>query len=264
MAVRLVATDLDGTLLGEGFSVSPRNVAALRRVQDDGIVVVLVTARNWRSVVGIAAEAGVTGHVICSNGAVVYDLEERRVHRASTADRAALDRFMAACLSVEGCCFGWETPLGAFRSPLYHELAQRDSGFSTAYLDAVEVVDAVADDHEVTKLVVRHPTLRSDELLEALAPFAEGVSVTISGGAFVEVSAAGVTKAHALEGLCADLGIAADEVIAFGDMPNDLPMLQWAGRGVAMANGHPTVLAAVPEHTASHLDDGVALVLEAL
>ena len=76
--------------------------------------------------------------------------------------------------------------------------------------------------------------------------------------------AGGITKAHALEALCGELGIAAAEVVAVGDQPNDLPMLRWAGRGVAMGNAHPSVLAAIPERTASNGEDGLALVLESL
>lgn len=89
-------------------------------------------------------------------------------------------------------------------------------------------------------------------------------SVTLPGPWTVEVSAAGVSKAAALAELCDELGIAAADVLALGDYPNDLPMLAWAGRGVAVANAHPEVLAAADEVTASNDEDGVALVLETL
>jgi hydroxymethylpyrimidine pyrophosphatase-like HAD family hydrolase len=88
--------------------------------------------------------------------------------------------------------------------------------------------------------------------------------VTIPGPWTVEISAAGVSKAAALAELCAELGVEADEVVAFGDYPNDLPMLEWAGHAVAVANAHPDVLAAADEITASNEEDGVALVLERL
>jgi hydroxymethylpyrimidine pyrophosphatase-like HAD family hydrolase len=88
--------------------------------------------------------------------------------------------------------------------------------------------------------------------------------VAISGEWVVEVSAAGVNKAAALKELAADLGVEPDEVVAFGDYPNDLPMLQWAGRSIAPANAHPEVLARVDEVTASNHDDGVALAIERL
>ncbi|MDQ6601158.1 MAG: HAD hydrolase family protein, partial [Chloroflexota bacterium] len=117
----------------------------------------------------------------------------------------------------------------------------------------------------VTKLIVRHPELPLDDLLRISRVVAgEMAAVTHSGAPFVEISAAGITKASALAGLCDRLGIAPSQVIAFGDMPNDLPMLAWAGRSVAVANAHPDVLAVVDEVTTANEEDGVAVVLERL
>jgi hydroxymethylpyrimidine pyrophosphatase-like HAD family hydrolase len=122
-------------------------------------------------------------------------------------------------------------------------------------------------DQPVVKLLARHPTMDRDELL-ALATELLGEDVTVTSSstteALLEISAPGVTKATALAGLAARHGITAEEVVAFGDMPNDLPMLDWAGRAVAVANAHPDVLALADEVTASNDDDGVALVLERL
>ena len=86
--------------------------------------------------------------------------------------------------------------------------------------------------------------------------------VTYSGDTLLEVSGAGVSKASALAALCAQSLVSAADVLAFGDMPNDLPMLEWAGRAVAVANAHPDVLGIADEVTASNDDDGVAQVLE--
>ena len=84
------------------------------------------------------------------------------------------------------------------------------------------------------------------------------------GPALLELSAAGVSKATTLARLCAELGVDAADVVAFGDMPNDLPMLAWAGTAYAVANAHPSVLAAVERRAASNDEDGVAQVLEQL
>ena len=83
-------------------------------------------------------------------------------------------------------------------------------------------------------------------------------------GALVEISAAGVTKATTLALLCDELGVGADEVVAFGDMPNDLAMLEWAGTSYAMANGHPSVLELAGRVAPANEDDGVAATLEEL
>lgn len=268
--VRLVASDLDGTLLAPapGLRVTPRVRAALRAVQDRGVVVVLVSARNWRSIEEVADLAGVGGLAICSNGAVVYDLASRRVRHSHAVDvevvRAFVDRVRDA-LDAE-VCFGWETAQGAFRDEAYHRAATASGvTYSPVYTNVIEVVPTIADDHQVTKLLVRHPPSDPDALLGRLVDLVgDGLTATISGGDFVEVMAGGITKAHALEALCAELGIDAGEVVAIGDQHNDIPMLTWAGRGVAMGNAHPSVLEAVSERTASNAEDGLALVLESL
>jgi hydroxymethylpyrimidine pyrophosphatase-like HAD family hydrolase len=116
-----------------------------------------------------------------------------------------------------------------------------------------------------TKLILRH----AGHEVEALAAVARELagrraSVSVSGEWVVEVSAAGVNKAAALAELCEELGIDASEVVAFGDQLNDLPMLSWAGHGVAVANAHPEVIEVADEVTAANDEDGVALVLERL
>ena len=264
---RLVASDLDGTLLLDGFPprVSPRVRAALDDVQAAGIVVVLVTARSWRTMRSIAELAGVTGLVVCSNGAVVYDPVAGEVHRSHPVELAVLRDFIARCRTASpDVCFAWETAGGAYRDARYHAIAPVPLALADAYRD-VEVVEEIADDHEVTKLLVRHEGMSVPDLLASLEAVAhDGVTITVSGGPFVEVMAAGVTKAFALEQLCAELAISADEVVAVGDQPNDLPMLRWAGRGVAMGNAHPAVLAEIDEVTSTNEEDGLALVLESL
>ena len=115
----------------------------------------------------------------------------------------------------------------------------------------------------MTKLLVRHPTMAFAEVAErARAAVGDEAVVTWAGLRLVEISAAGVTKAFALERLCRRLGIDAAEVVAVGDMPNDLAMLDWAGTGVAVANAVPEVLDAADEVTAANTEDGVALLLE--
>jgi hypothetical protein len=115
------------------------------------------------------------------------------------------------------------------------------------------------------KLLVGHAHFDSKALAALLSPHADGFELTHStpdGPGLLEISARGVSKASGLAGLCAQRGIGADEVMAFGDMPNDLPMLMWAGRPYAMANAHPDVLGAMIERAPSNDEDGVAVVLE--
>jgi len=161
--------------------------------------------------------------------------------------------------------FAWEAGLQFGRDDAYHAVALPVPAPHDLAMTVGDPADAAAGTSGFTKLLVRHPELREDEITERVAAAVGDLALVTSAGApFAELSAPGVHKAAALERLCADHGIRADEVLAFGDGPNDLPMLQWAGRGVAMANAHPTVLAEIDEVTESNEDDGVAVVLESL
>jgi hydroxymethylpyrimidine pyrophosphatase-like HAD family hydrolase len=129
--------------------------------------------------------------------------------------------------------------------------------------DRVDALTFVAQ--PMSKLIVQHPRLSQDELHALVVGVCgEEATATFSGEVLVEISAAGVTKAYALGGLCETLGIDASSVIAFGDMPNDIPMLEWASLGIAVANAHPDVIAVADEIAGSNDDDGVAVCLAKL
>ncbi len=115
----------------------------------------------------------------------------------------------------------------------------------------------------VTRLIVQQDDWPLPELSRISSVFATSrATVTQSGSNSIAIMAPGVSKVAALADLCAAHGIEREEVLAFGDAPNDLPMLRWDGRGVAVANAHPEVLAAADEVTRSNDSDGVALALE--
>jgi hypothetical protein len=126
-------------------------------------------------------------------------------------------------------------------------------------------LDELATD-DVVKLLVRHGTLDPDGLLEAAREVAgELAELTHSSRTgLLEISATGVTKAATLARIAGRHQISSDDVVAFGDMPNDLPMFAWAGRGYAMANAHADVLAATEHKAPSNDEDGVAQVVEKL
>ena len=260
--VRLIATDLDGTLLrSDGQSVSPRTQRALRDAREAGITVVLVSARGPVGVGAVAEAAGCDGLAICSNGALVLDLATREVvrHRPLASDVAArIVRTLRQRLPE--VCFATETE-GVFAlEPPFEGAWEWRPPAGTRYDDALALVAA-----PVTKLIARDTTRTVADLAAAARDAAgDGAAVAVSGEWVVEISAAGVNKAAALEALADELGIAAAEVVAFGDYPNDLPMLEWAGRSIAPANAHPDVLARVDQVTAANDDDGVARTIEKL
>lgn len=151
-----------------------------------------------------------------------------------------------------------------------HKLGQ-EPGFPAFFAGTVHHHEpAVGRAHELcaealTKLLIHHPGHEAEALAVILrAHVGDRAEVIWSGAPFVEIAPSGVSKAAGLAALCETLGIAAREVIAFGDMPNDLPMLAFAGRGVAVANAHRDVLAAADEITAANDADGVALIIETL
>jgi Cof subfamily protein (haloacid dehalogenase superfamily) len=264
---RMIASDLDGTLLRGDGTLSPRTLRALRTAESAGAEVVLVTARPPRFVDRLAAATGLAGTAVCSNGALVYDIGTRTVVSSRALSVAIARRVaMAVAAAVPEVGFALETGNQVLYEPAYRLRLSED-------IDAELPVPSLADlwltDVPVTKLLAWSARLDADTLLAAAREGAGAagreVQFTHSGGrGLLEISASGVTKAGTLAELCAGRGIDATEVIAFGDMPNDLTVLDWAGIGYAMGNAHPAVLAAVPTHTMSNEEDGVAHVLEGL
>ncbi len=258
----MVAVDLDGTLLRSDGSISPRTRRALDLVTGAGIRVVAVTARPPRQVHQVAQAAGLRGIAICSNGALVYDLaSERAVHQDCLDEKVARSLVSSLRDELPGVCFAVEAGLryGCEESYFVAHRNRYNLQDPAMTLDDAMVLCGLG----LTKLIVQHPDHPFPELLDATQRHAGDLgTVTHSGYHFVEVAAAGVTKAGALKALCASAGISPEAVIAFGDMPNDLPMLEWAGRSVAVANAHAEVLAKAGEVTLSNDEDGVAIVLE--
>ncbi|MEU0572797.1 Cof-type HAD-IIB family hydrolase [Nonomuraea sp. NPDC005983] len=257
---RIVATDLDGTLLDSRHSVSPRTRRALRLARESGAEIVFVTARAPRGVDQIAEQAGVTGTAICSNGAVVYDLDTREIVGTHALDPAALREVVEILTeALPGVAFAAETGRQVLAEPGYVVHAH-----DAAYWREVPAVSET--DEPVVKLLVRSRTHPVDEMYTAAVAAVDGqAEVTHSGASgLLEISATGVTKAGTLALHCEARGVAAAEVVAFGDMPNDLAALVFAGAGYAMANAHDLVRSAVERHTLSNDEDGVAVVLERL
>ncbi|MDX6200377.1 MAG: hypothetical protein QOJ79_3528 [Actinomycetota bacterium] len=257
-APRLVATDLDGTVIRSDGSISDRTRQALAAVEEAGAVLVLVTGRPPRWMPPIVEATGHHGVAICANGALVYDLHTSTVVRHSLLSAQALTDIVAALRrDLPGIAFAVERHDTGFA----HEPSYRPR-WDSSDPKAIKPLDELLTDG-VVKLLGRHDELDPQHVLST-AHRAVGDLATIThstSDGLLEISAVGVTKASALAELAAEHGIDAAQVVAFGDMPNDIPMLSWAGRGVAVANAHPDVLAVADEVTASNDDDGVAEVL---
>ncbi len=261
---RLAAIDLDGTLLRTDGTVSARSRAALRLAQEAGIDVVLVTARSPRSVRVIAADLGLGGVALCANGATVYDLDADAIRAHRPLDVDVAHRVVRGLREqIPGIAFAWEHELRFGSEPEYE--ARRDAARWPRPDDAFPPCDVLAWSEPMTKLLARVPGADLLTVLEAARTLGgEHAEVTLTGDTFVEVLAAGVGKEVALADHARELGVTAEEVVAFGDQLVDAAMLRWAGLGVAVANATAFALEAADVVTASNDEDGVALVLERL
>lgn len=256
---RLVATDLDGTLLHSDGTITARTRRVLRALDRRGVPVVFVTARPLRWMEDLWDDVGRHGLAVVSNGAIRYDVAAREVREVTGIDAetglALVDRIRKAVPEV---AFAIECLPGLRHEAAYVDVVTVPPDTPVGPLEELWTEPAV-------KLLVQRGEVELEEFRERVVTAVGELAVpTWSGGELVEISAAGVTKAQGLAGVCRDLGIEAAEVVAFGDMPNDVAMLTWAGTSYAMA-GAPPELLAVADHVApGNDDDGVATVLAEL
>lgn len=267
MSVRLIATDLDGTLLDSASAVTPRTRRALDAARDRGIHVIPVTARQPIGLRAIAADAAFDDWALCSNGAFAVHLTEGRmlfakelpaetIRTLAEALKSSIPGLLFASVREGGETFVAQQGYAEIADPSDHKRDPKTMGG----VPLEQVLSAPS-----LKFVIRHPELAPAALFETLKDLGlTGFEATLSGAPFVEVMAEGVTKATGLARLCEHLRIDRTEVVAFGDALNDLEMLRWAGRGVAMAGAEAVVQDAADETAASNDDDGVARVIERL
>lgn len=260
-APELVAIDFDGTLLRSDGTLSDRTVQAVRDVTGAGIRVMIVTGRPPRWLEPIAELLDRRGMAIAANGAVVVDLATSEVldsiHLDVLTARLVVERLREA---LPATTFGVERPDGFAHERGYPRGIRNSERMpEVRYADTVDELLA----EPPVKILARVSGIDIDEAAAtAIAALDGAASVYFSGNDLLEVAAADVSKASTLARLATRWGIVAGAVMAFGDMPNDIPMLEWAGHAVAVANAHPTVHAVADTVTASNDDDGVARTLE--
>lgn len=259
MRPSLVASDLDGTLINSAERITPRLRSVLARIDAAGIPLVLATGRPIRWVAPVVEQLPLRPLCICSNGASIYDSEVNETlatyalqpdimnHVAKTARAVIPDLALAA---------EWATHHFAVSATYMH------SWHSTEH-DVLGEEEILAQ--PALKLLLRSRVMDSKEMYDAVREYIteDEAYITFSlNDGLLEVAAPGVNKAHGLALIARSLGVAAENVVCFGDMPNDIEMLTWAGYGVATANARPEAKAAADFVTKSNDDDGVAHVLE--
>lgn len=260
--MRLIASDIDGTILGHDGKISTRTVEAFSAAAEAGIEIVFVTGRPPRWLDPIREQIGHTGTVICSNGAVTYDLAQEQVTESHVLGWDTVDqvRTIISGLAPEPY-FALESLTGLHVEDGFY--GDRPSQFGAGIVPSALTPD-MADGGIVKMLAVLHSG-NADEFMNLVTPsIGEIIAVTHSAPelALLEMGPLGVNKAVTLSQYAAARGIEAADVVAFGDMPNDIEMLSWAGSGYAMASGHPDALAAAALQAPRFEDDGVARVIE--
>ena len=250
MTPRLVALDIDGTLVDFDGTAHPVVIDAVTAVQRQGVHVVLSTGRSVFGITPVIDEFGLAdGYAVASNGAVTFTYSPPEVRTALTFDpepavRAVLDRVPGALVAVEVIGRGYRAnrhfPAGEINGELW-----------------LETVDELVSE-PVTRVIIRHPESSVEDFVALASELGlHGTNYYVGYTAWLDLAPEGVSKASALADVAVELGVAQPDVLAIGDGRNDLEMLAWAGRGVAMGQAPDVVKDVADDVTASWEDDGV-------
>ena len=270
MPVRMLASDLDGTLLRSDNTVSDRTREALVAAERAGFVVAFVTGRPPRWLHEVADATGHTGVAVAANGALLYDLHTETivaehpidVETLTSVTRTVRERIPDARFGIEyGLNFAYERE---YRHDWEILPVVDRRGRDMPAATEMALPDLVG--RPAIKLLIKGGGEPPDAFMDRVEDLIGTlVTVTRSGSsALVEISASGVTKASGLAALADQHGIDRADVAAVGDMPNDIPMLLWAGHSFAVANAHPSAVAAADRVIESNDEDAVAILIENL
>ena len=266
MTPLLIATDVDGTLIDDDENVTARTRSVVRAAVDAGTRFVLATGRPPRWVQPIVDQLGFAPMAVCANGAVIYDPATDRIVSARTLSTDQLAELAEiATRVIPGAGLAVER-VGQSAHDAATPQFVSSPGYEHAWLNPDNTEVSIEDllSAPAVKLLIRKAGARSADMAEVLARHVglEGDLTYSTNNGLIEVVPLGVSKATGIDEVARPLGIVAADIVTFGDMPNDIPMLGWAGLGVAMGNAHPEAIAAADEVTVTNAEDGVARVLE--
>ncbi|UVJ39712.1 HAD family hydrolase [Arthrobacter sp. CJ23] len=258
----MVALDVDGTLVDHDGHMSEGVRRAAQDVVAEGHDVLIATGRSLNATLPIIEQIGLLhGYAVCCNGGVTLRLDPALdagyeiIHKATFDPAPALKALRQRLPNAK---YALEDEDGNFLST--ERFQDASFGVEAIGVDFQTMLDATA-----VRVVVFSSENTSEDFNEAIRHIGlSGVTYSVGWTAWLDIAAAGVTKASALEQLRRRLGTQQIHTVAVGDGRNDIEMLNWAGRGVAMGQAPQEVLAAADEVTASVFDDGAALVLRSL
>ncbi len=277
MRFGLVASDLDGTLLRNDDTLSPRTKVAIDQVVERSVFV-MATGRPPRWVHPVAELLGHRGLAVCSNGALIMDLTDESIVDSQLLTPGQARGAVALIQSMlPGAGIAVDRLSGFGHDPGYKSAYAMPKGVRVA------PIEELIGDEPMLKVMFRHADMDTNVLAQLIAALGDGGAVTYGAAGptsgmgasaydsdtplslantLIEIQAPGVSKAAALARVCDRFGVDHSSTIAFGDMPNDIEMLTWASHGVAMANAHIDVKNVANEITGSNDEDGVAAILE--
>lgn len=290
IAPALVVSDLDGTLLTSADRISVRTREVIGRMVNSGAMFIPASGRPARWMLPVIEQLGIRPMCVCANGAVVYDSAADRITYAAELAPDVLQRVVDAVCEATSLEFARRglapvsfavERVGRSAYDRAEELFAVEPGFPHAW----ETTEHATEERDLllsrpaVKLLVRHNAMTSAALFDLINPLVDPADAHVTWsfhGGLLEINVPGVSKlsgvAHALNhvsgrGIPVAAGpiepqIDSARVIAFGDMPNDMAMLQWAGCGIAMENAVDEVAEVADYCTLSNDDDGVATVLE--
>jgi Cof subfamily protein (haloacid dehalogenase superfamily) len=257
---RLIASDMDDTLLSPAGTLEPRTFRALKRAMDAGVFLVLASGRMLESVLPFARELSVNAPIIAYNGAMVYDLAHGRVLN-SAAIPMETARGICRMAEENGIyiqAYPGEGYVAEARRPytkLYEDSIKVECGIT-----GVKLSEWIATD-QIKLLVIgeKEDTLKHIEMFQQAFP---GVTFMMSRPNYIEIVAGDVDKRWALEQAIRALGVSREEVLAFGDGQNDISMLNFAHLGYCMENATPGVRAQCKNFAPSNAQEGCAIIIE--
>ena len=259
--IKLVATDMDGTLLDPTGEVSLRTTAAVVGAREAGIHVIPVTGRPPQALWQLAAKAGLGPLGVCANGAAIVDLERQTVIEVDEIPGEVAVALVALV----------RTAVPGVRMAADHlDCFSHEIGFFESPVDWQEKLEEVADILSVvtrgcTKLVARTSGTPAPILIDLLEEVIRGMGhVTSSGLDWVDIGPPGISKAQSVRRVCRLLGVSESDVVAIGDNHNDLSLLAWAALSMAPANAIPEAIALTHHVLPANADHGVAALLEEL
>ncbi len=266
MLPALIASDVDGTLLDEDEQVTERTRAAVQAAVASGVQFVLATGRPPRWIPPIVDALGFAPMAVCANGAVIYDAAADRIISAQTLSVDILAELAEiATRVIPGAGLAVERVGRSAHDSATPQFVS-SPGYEHAWLNPDNTEVSIEDllSAPAVKLLIRKSGSDSADMAAVMAKHVgvEGDITYSTNNGLIEIMPLGISKATGVEEVARGFEIDADDVVAFGDMPNDVPMLLWAGHGVAMGNAHPEAIAAANEVTATNADNGVARVLE--